>query len=157
MYPFFHSVDAHNIKVEYAADLPVSKYGSGFPLVQHTNVPGAHFNYHKNLYNINNLYKSPQSLLRIIKNKSDRISGVTSPWVYVGMMFSSFCWHVEDLYINSLNYNHQGATKTWYMVPRRDKEKFDEFVKIKLGKVFDSKPDILHRITLMIDPLDLMR
>ena len=74
--------------------------------------------YDKNLYNLNNIYKSKQSLLRVIKNKSERISGVTSPWVYLGMQFSSFCWHVEDLYINSLNYNHLGSTKTWYVVPK---------------------------------------
>lgn len=113
--------------------------------------------YDKNLFNLNNVYKSKQSLLRIIKNKSERISGVTSPWVYLGMQFSSFCWHIQDLYINSLNYNHQGSTKTWYVVPKCEKDKFDEYARIRLGKVFETKPDILHRITLMLDPLDLIK
>lgn len=92
--------------------------------------------YEKNLFNLNNIYKSKESLLRIIKNKSERISGVTSPWMYIGMLFSSFCWHIQDLYINSLNYNHQGSTKTWYIVPRSQKEKFDQFAKAKFGKAF---------------------
>jgi hypothetical protein len=71
----------------------------------------------------------------------------------MGMKFASFCWHVEDLYINSLNYNHKGATKTWYIVPAKYKEEFDKFVKRKYPKQLESKPDFLHRITLMIDPL----
>jgi hypothetical protein len=52
----------------------------------------------------------------------------------MGMKFASFCWHVEDLFINSVNYNHKGMTKTWYIVPKSEKEKFDEFVRVKYPK-----------------------
>lgn len=42
------------------------------------------------------------------------LSGITDPWVYVGMLFATFCWHVEDLYMHALNYHHFGQPKTWY-------------------------------------------
>jgi hypothetical protein len=43
-------------------------------------------------------------------------------------MFSSFCWHVEDSNINSINYNHFGGKKIWYVIPESDKAKFDDFI-----------------------------
>jgi hypothetical protein len=101
---------------------------------------------------LNNIYKSPLSILQIAEEKKEFISGVTMPWVYMGMMFSSFCWHVEDLWLNSLNYSHKGGIKTWYVIPAKYKEKFDEFVKRKTGR-----DDLLDRITFMIDPLEIMR
>ena len=74
---------------------------------------------------MNNLRQSPNSLLKMTEKRREKISGITHPWVYMGMQFSSFCWHVEDLWVNSLNYNHKGGTKTWYIIPGAYKEKFD--------------------------------
>lgn len=64
--------------------------------------------------NLNNLSQAKDSLFQIITNKTDSISGISSPWMYVGMLFASFCWHVEDLYMYSFNYMHKGNAKTWY-------------------------------------------
>ena len=33
--------------------------------------------------------------------------------LYFGMLFSMFCWHVEDNYMYSVSYLHEGAPKTW--------------------------------------------
>jgi hypothetical protein len=66
----------------------------------------------------------------------------------MGMMFSSFCWHVEDLWINSINYSHKGAIKTWYVIPCSDKEKFDALIAKRMGD-----DDLLDKITFMIDPV----
>lgn len=43
-----------------------------------------------------------ESLLRYIKSD---ISGMTVPWIYLGMLFSAFCWHNEDHYTYSVNYS----------------------------------------------------
>jgi hypothetical protein len=48
--------------------------------------------YSKDLWNLNNIPIVSDSLLRFIKSD---ISGMTVPWTYVGMVFSTFCWHNE--------------------------------------------------------------
>jgi histone demethylase JARID1 len=50
----------------------------------------------KDPWNLNNIPIVSESLLRFIKSD---ISGMTVPWTYVGMVFSTFCWHNEvDLF-----------------------------------------------------------
>lgn len=48
--------------------------------------------YSKDPWNLNNIPILSESLLRFIKSD---ISGMTVPWTYVGMGFSTFCWHNE--------------------------------------------------------------
>jgi hypothetical protein len=54
------------VRVEYAADLPVSKYGSGFPVISQANWKDSDFEYESNFYNLNNVYKSSLSMLKVI-------------------------------------------------------------------------------------------
>ena len=52
--------------VEYAADLQVKKHGSGFPICENRKTKDEYFDYYRSLFNLNNLYKSPSSILQIV-------------------------------------------------------------------------------------------
>ncbi|WOL04424.1 lysine-specific demethylase REF6-like isoform X1 [Canna indica] len=113
------------LSVEYANDMP----GSGFaPLTTagrrwREEVPT---NVGESAWNMRGVSRGKSSLLRFMK---EEIPGVTSPMVYVAMLFSWFAWHVEDHELHSLNYLHMGAGKTWYGVPRDAGLAFEQVVR----------------------------
>ena len=47
----------------------------------------------------------PQFTRRLLRYIKSDVSGMTVPWIYLGMMFSTFCWHNEDHYTYSVNYS----------------------------------------------------
>ncbi|KAK8482839.1 hypothetical protein V6N11_034464 [Hibiscus sabdariffa] len=79
-------------------------------------------------WNMRAVSRAKGSLLRFMK---EEIPGVTSPMVYIAMLFSWFAWHVEDHDLHSLNYLHMGAGKTWYGVPREAAVAFEEVVRVE--------------------------
>ncbi|KAI5665009.1 hypothetical protein M9H77_24332 [Catharanthus roseus] len=78
-------------------------------------------------WNMRGVSRAKGSLLRFMK---EEIPGVTSPMVYIAMMFSWFAWHVEDHDLHSLNYLHMGAGKTWYGVPRDAAVACEEVIRV---------------------------
>ena len=74
-------------------------------------------------WNLNNISSQANSLMQFPRERD--ICGINVPWLYVGMKFSTFCWHYEDLMLFSLNYSHWGKAKQWYCVPAGDREKFE--------------------------------
>ncbi|XP_073293308.1 lysine-specific demethylase ELF6-like isoform X2 [Primulina huaijiensis] len=78
-------------------------------------------------WNLQVIARSPGSLTRFMP---DDIPGVTSPMVYVGMLFSWFAWHVEDHDLHSLNFLHMGSPKTWYAVPGDYAFNFEEVIRL---------------------------
>ncbi|OIW18301.1 hypothetical protein TanjilG_31441 [Lupinus angustifolius] len=104
--------------VEYANDMPGSAFG---PVSNGGESVG------DSAWNMRVVSRANGSLLRFMK---EEIPGVTSPMVYVAMLFSWFAWHVEDHDLHSLNYLHFGAPKTWYGVPRDAAFAFEEVVRV---------------------------
>lgn len=100
---------AGEVEVMYGSDLDTSLYGSGFPRdgdpVPSSLKPDVWRDYCSSPWNLNNFPKLPGSMLRAVQ---ENVAGVMVPWLYIGMLFSSFCWHVEDHCFYSINYLH------WY-------------------------------------------
>lgn len=74
----------------------------------------------------------------LTKFMPDDVPGVTSPMVYIGMLYSWFAWHIEDHELHSLNFLHTGAPKTWYAVPSDHAAQLEEIIRLKgYGGTFD--------------------
>ncbi len=136
---------SEEVEVEYGADIHSTTHGSGFPTIEKNPLDP----HSTDLWNLNILPLHPESLFRYIKSD---ISGMTVPWLYVGMCFSTFCWHNEDHYGYSANYQHFGATKTWYGIPGADAERFEEAMKQAVPELFESQPDLLFQLVTLLPP-----
>ena len=67
------------------------------------------------------------------------IDGINKPWLYLGMLFSSFCWHREDIYLASINYMHAGEAKQWYGIPGAKSKAFQTV----MHRLMVTRPPIL--------------
>ncbi|KAI9464290.1 jumonji superfamily protein [Russula earlei] len=133
------------VEIEYGADVHSTTHGSAMPTLEtHPMNP-----YSKDPWNLNNIPILSDSLLRYIKSD---ISGMTVPWTYVGMIFSTFCWHNEDHYTYSVNFMHWGETKTWYGIPGDDAEKFEAAIKKEAPDLFEAQPDLLFQLVTLMNP-----
>jgi histone demethylase JARID1 len=138
------------VEVEYGADIHSTTHGSGFPTIERN----PRDRYATDPWNLNILPYNPESLFRHIKSD---ISGMTVPWLYVGMVFSTFCWHNEDHYTYSANYQHFGATKTWYGIPAEDADKFEQAMRDTVPELFETQPDLLFQLVTLLTPEQLQK
>ncbi|CAN8305878.1 unnamed protein product [Cochlearia groenlandica] len=144
---------SEEIEVLYGADLETGVFGSGFPKISSSqSAPSSEEKYTKSGWNLNNFSRLPGSLLTY---EGSDISGVLVPWLYIGMCFSSFCWHVEDHHLYSLNYMHWGAPKLWYGVGGKDATKLEDAMRKHLPDLFEEQPDLLHKLVTQLSPSKL--
>ncbi|KAJ0927447.1 putative chromatin remodeling & transcription regulator FYR family [Helianthus annuus] len=136
------------VEVYYGADLETGEFESGFPKT--VSVEDNEINkYVKSGWNLNNFSRLPGSVLSF---EGCDISGVLVPWLYVGMCFSSFCWHVEDHHLYSVNYMHWGDPKIWYGVPGSHATALENAMKKHLPDLFKEQPDLLHQLVTQLSP-----
>ncbi|KAF9589834.1 hypothetical protein IFM89_028769 [Coptis chinensis] len=140
---------SEEVEVYYGADLETGIFGSGFPkascLVNKCDLD----QYVTSGWNLNNFPRLQGSLLSF---EREDISGVLVPWLYFGMCFSSFCWHVEDHHLYSLNFLHCGDPKLWYGVPEGHAEHLENAMKKNLPDLFEEQPDLLHELVTQLSP-----
>ncbi len=146
-----------NVTVEYGADLHSMDHGSGFPTQMALEQAGDENHYYKSYvessWNLNNIPVLEGSVLGYINAD---ISGMKIPWMYVGMCFSTFCWHNEDHWSYSINYLHWGEPKTWYGVPGGMAEHFEQVMRETTPDLFRNQPDLLHQLVTILNPNILM-
>lgn len=143
-----------SVSVEYGADLHCNEFGSGFP-TQATRdlLEEADLEYIDHPWNLNNTPVAEGSVFKYINTN---ISGMIIPWMYVGMCFSTFCWHNEDHWTYSISYLHHGEPKTWYGVPGTQAENFERSMKRLAPNLFESQPDLLHQLVTICNPSSLI-
>uniref|UniRef100_A0A8C7F8Y6 [histone H3]-trimethyl-L-lysine(4) demethylase n=1 Tax=Oncorhynchus kisutch TaxID=8019 RepID=A0A8C7F8Y6_ONCKI len=143
-----------DVTVEYGADIHSKEFGSGFPMNNgKKNLSQEEADYARSGWNLNVMPVLEQSVLCHINAD---ISGMKVPWLYVGMVFSAFCWHIEDHWSYSINYLHWGEPKTWYGVPSVAAERLEEVMKKLTPELFESQPDLLHQLVTIMNPNILM-
>ncbi|OVA06404.1 JmjC domain [Macleaya cordata] len=137
------------VEVYYGADLETGVFGSGFPKSSSLVTDSYSDQYVMSGWNLNNFSRLPGSVLGF---EGEEISGVLVPWLYIGMCFSSFCWHVEDHHLYSLNYLHWGDPKIWYGVPGTHASELEDAMRKHLPDLFEEQPDLLHELVTQLSP-----
>lgn len=77
-----------------------------------------------------NMRVAPRARGSLLRAMARDVAGVTTPMLYVAMLYSWFAWHVEDHELHSLNFLHFGKSKTWYGVPRDAMLAFEDAVRV---------------------------
>lgn len=145
--------------VEYGNDQDTRIYGSGFPRPttrgeftppKELPVDLSSPEYYKNTgWNINNMPYLQGSPIRHIHEET---AGINVPWLYSGMIFASFAFHLEDQYFYSVNYMFHGEGKQWYGIAPDDYKLFQETMRQFVHERMEEHPDLLHHMTTVIPP-----
>lgn len=81
-------------------------------------MPGSLFDDGTESWNVAKL----ENLLDVIGQK---VPGVNTAYLYLGMWKATFAWHLEDVDLYSINYIHFGAPKQWYSISQADARRFE--------------------------------
>ncbi|XP_047316198.1 probable lysine-specific demethylase ELF6 [Impatiens glandulifera] len=139
-----HGIDTNNYKADTILEQDTSDQitGSSPILIPEVLPEASGCKLSNSPWNLQVIARSHGSLTRFMP---DDIPGVTSPMVYIGMLFSWFAWHVEDHELHSLNFLHTGSPKTWYAVPADYALAFEEVIRTKAyGGNIDQLTALLH-------------
>ena len=88
--------------------------------------------------------------------------GINRPMFYVGASGTKFCFHTEDMYLNSISYMHEdSAVKVWYVIPAEQAELVERYAseKVFTKRVYehDSVNKLLASKTTMMDPFAMAK
>lgn len=92
-------------------------------------MPGSLFDDSTESWNVAKL----ENLLDVLGQK---VPGVNTAYLYLGMWKASFAWHLEDVDLYSINYIHFGAPKQWYSISQVDARRFEAAMKSRYILIF---------------------
>ncbi|PLB43635.1 histone demethylase [Aspergillus steynii IBT 23096] len=109
-------------------------------------MPGSLFD--ENITTSWNVAKLP-NLLDVLGQK---VPGVNTAYLYLGMWKATFAWHLEDVDLYSINYIHFGAPKQWYSISQEDAPRFEQAMKSIWTSDAKSCDQFLRHKTYLVSP-----
>lgn len=115
------------------------------PPMYGADMPGSLFNDSTTSWNVSKL----ENLLDVLGQK---IPGVNTAYLYLGMWKATFAWHLEDVDLYSINYIHFGAPKQWYSISQEDARRFENAMKDVWPTDAKNCSQFLRHKTYLISP-----
>ena len=108
-------------------------------------MPGSLFDDSTTSWNVAKL----ENLLDVLGQK---VPGVNTAYLYLGMWKASFAWHLEDVDLYSINYIHFGAPKQWYSISQADARRFEAAMRNVWPSDAKNCDQFLRHKTYLISP-----
>ncbi|KAL9050379.1 MAG: hypothetical protein Q9162_006659 [Coniocarpon cinnabarinum] len=108
-------------------------------------MPGGLFEDSQEVWNVAKL----PNLLDVLGQK---VPGVNTAYLYLGMWKATFAWHLEDVDLYSINYIHFGAPKQWYSISQEDARKFEKVMRDAWPNDSKNCGQFLRHKTYLISP-----
>lgn len=124
------------------------KYWKGLtfaPPMYGGDMPGSLFDESTTSWNVAHL----ENVLDVLGQK---VPGVNTTYLYLGMWKATFAWHLEDVDLYSINYIHFGAPKQWYSISQEDARRFETAMKKFWPNDAKNCSQFLRHKTYLISP-----
>lgn len=108
-------------------------------------MPGSLFGDRTESWNVAKL----ENLLDVLGQK---VPGVNTAYLYLGMWKATFAWHLEDVDLYSINYIHFGAPKQWYSISQEDARRFEAAMRSVWPTDSKNCDQFLRHKTYLISP-----
>lgn len=108
-------------------------------------MPGSLFDDSTESWNVAKL----ENLLDVLGQK---VPGVNTAYLYLGMWKATFAWHLEDVDLYSINYIHFGAPKQWYSISQEDARRFEAAMRSVWPTDSKNCDQFLRHKTYLISP-----
>ena len=108
-------------------------------------MPGSLFDDFTTSWNVAKL----ENLLDVLGQK---VPGVNTTYLYLGMWKATFAWHLEDVDLYSINYIHFGAPKQWYSISQADARRFERAMRNVWPSDSKNCDQFLRHKTYLVSP-----